>query len=116
VTDLEAARRLVSDACCVLAARGLADAHLGHVSLRVDGERLLIRCRGPDGVSIRAVSVTWPSAGDRIKPSPAGIARSGSRKNHRKKAARIRGRIPHTQLPVAQSTAAATRIRLMPYM
>lgn len=42
-----AGRQLVSDACRVLAARGLADGFLGHVSLRVDQERLLVRCRGP---------------------------------------------------------------------
>ncbi|TDV56450.1 class II aldolase/adducin family protein [Actinophytocola oryzae] len=40
-------RVLVADACRVLAARGLSDGVLGHVSLRVDEERLLIRCRGP---------------------------------------------------------------------
>jgi ribulose-5-phosphate 4-epimerase/fuculose-1-phosphate aldolase len=47
VTLLPELRIVISDACRVLAARGLADGILGHVSLRVDGERLLIRCRGP---------------------------------------------------------------------
>ncbi|MEV0636036.1 class II aldolase/adducin family protein [Streptomyces sp. NPDC050619] len=45
--DLAALRRLVSDACRVLAARGLADGILGHISLRVDERTLLVRCRGP---------------------------------------------------------------------
>ncbi|WP_371572945.1 class II aldolase/adducin family protein [Streptomyces sp. NBC_01314] len=45
--NLGAQRRLVSDACRVLAARGLADGILGHVSLRVDERTLLVRCRGP---------------------------------------------------------------------
>ena len=43
---LSDSRQLVADACRVLAARGLSDAHLGHVSLRVDADRLLVRCRG----------------------------------------------------------------------
>lgn len=47
MTDLGPARRLVADACRVLAARGLADGFLGHICLRVDPELLLIRCRGP---------------------------------------------------------------------
>lgn len=47
MSDLAKERQLVADACRVLAARGLADGYLGHVSLRVDAERLLIRCRGP---------------------------------------------------------------------
>ncbi|HEV7825196.1 MAG TPA: class II aldolase/adducin family protein [Mycobacteriales bacterium] len=47
MTLLGELRILISDACRVLAARGLADGILGHVSLRVDGEHLLIRCRGP---------------------------------------------------------------------
>jgi ribulose-5-phosphate 4-epimerase/fuculose-1-phosphate aldolase len=46
-TELGPLRTLVADACRVLAARGLADGFLGHVSLRVDEQRLLIRCRGP---------------------------------------------------------------------
>ncbi|WSQ14794.1 class II aldolase/adducin family protein [Streptomyces sp. NBC_01231] len=45
--NLGALRRLVSDACRVLAARGLADGILGHISLRVDARTLLVRCRGP---------------------------------------------------------------------
>ena len=40
-------RHLVADACRVLAGRGLAEGFLGHVSLRVDETRLLVRCRGP---------------------------------------------------------------------
>lgn len=34
-------------ACRVLAGRGLADGILGHISLRIDEKRLLVRCRGP---------------------------------------------------------------------
>ncbi|HEU4997921.1 MAG TPA: class II aldolase/adducin family protein [Lapillicoccus sp.] len=41
-------RALVAQACRVLVARGLTDGLLGHVSLRVDDERLLVRCRGPE--------------------------------------------------------------------
>jgi ribulose-5-phosphate 4-epimerase/fuculose-1-phosphate aldolase len=44
--DLDQFRAHVADACRVLAVRGLADGYLGHVSLRVDDERLLVRCRG----------------------------------------------------------------------
>lgn len=40
-------RALIADACRVLASRGLADGILGHISLRVDDESLLVRCRGP---------------------------------------------------------------------
>lgn len=40
-------RRLVSDGCRVLAARGLADGILGHISVRIGADSLLIRCRGP---------------------------------------------------------------------
>lgn len=46
--ELAPLRTLVADACRVLAARGLADGFLGHVSLRVDERRLLVRCRGPE--------------------------------------------------------------------
>jgi ribulose-5-phosphate 4-epimerase/fuculose-1-phosphate aldolase len=40
-------REEIADACRVLAARGLAEGYLGHISLRIDSRRLLIRCRGP---------------------------------------------------------------------
>jgi 3,4-dihydroxyphthalate decarboxylase len=46
--ELDAQRRLIADACRVLAARGLADGYLGHISLRVGEDRLLVRCRGPE--------------------------------------------------------------------
>lgn len=42
---LEQQRALVAQGCRVAAARGLVDGILGHLSLRVDDERLLIRCR-----------------------------------------------------------------------
>jgi len=45
--DLEVVRHDIADACRVMAARGLADGVLGHVSVRVDAEYLLVRCRGP---------------------------------------------------------------------
>lgn len=41
------ASREIAEACRVLAARGLADGILGHISMRVDAEHLLVRCRGP---------------------------------------------------------------------
>jgi len=46
MTAFGSERTLVATACRVLAARGLADGFLGHISLRVDADRLLIRCRG----------------------------------------------------------------------
>ncbi|MCL3817643.1 class II aldolase/adducin family protein [Aeromicrobium wangtongii] len=52
-------RRLVAEACRVLAARGLADGFLGHLSLRVDDERLLVRCRGP-----QERGLAWTTADD----------------------------------------------------
>jgi 3,4-dihydroxyphthalate decarboxylase len=45
--ELAPLRSLIAVACRVLAARGLADGILGHISLRIDQRRLLIRCRGP---------------------------------------------------------------------
>ncbi|WP_314174808.1 class II aldolase/adducin family protein [Streptomyces winkii] len=46
--ELSPLRTAIAEACRVLAARGLADGILGHVSLRVDARRLLVRCRGPE--------------------------------------------------------------------
>lgn len=57
--NLATERQLVADACRVLAGRGLAPGYLGHVSLRVDDERLLVRCRGP-----REQGLAWTTAED----------------------------------------------------
>lgn len=46
-TGLDTERHAIALACRVLAARDLAPGILGHISLRVDQDRLLIRCRGP---------------------------------------------------------------------
>lgn len=51
-------RALLAVACRVAAARGLVDGTLGHLSLRVDGERLLVRCRSDDDAG---VAFTRPS-------------------------------------------------------
>lgn len=47
LNNFEEERSLIADACRVLASRGLADGILGHISLRVNDESLLVRCRGP---------------------------------------------------------------------
>lgn len=65
-------RELVAAACRVLAARGLSDGVLGHVSLRVDERTLLVRCRGPrerglaftEPADIRLVDLDGGAAGD----------------------------------------------------
>lgn len=55
---LDEQRALIAQACRVAAARGLVDGILGHLSLRVDDERLLIRCRSD---SDTGVAFTRPS-------------------------------------------------------
>lgn len=55
---LESLRIELAQACRVLAARGVSDGILGHVSLRVDASRLLVRCRGQ---SERGLAWTEPS-------------------------------------------------------
>lgn len=45
---LEKQRSLVAEACRIAAARLLVDGILGHISLRIDDERMLIRCRSDD--------------------------------------------------------------------
>jgi 3,4-dihydroxyphthalate decarboxylase len=59
MSDLTESRQLIADACRVLAARGLAEGYLGHISLRVDAERLLVRCRGP-----QERGLAWTTADD----------------------------------------------------
>ncbi len=51
--ELESSRRTVALACRVLAARGLAQDVLGHVSARVDERHMLVRCRGPHERGLR---------------------------------------------------------------
>lgn len=46
MTDVDALRHEIARACRVLAARKLADGILGHISVRIDEEHLLVRCRG----------------------------------------------------------------------
>ena len=45
--ELDELRRQVALGCRVLAARDLSPGFLGHISLRLDDGRILIRCRGP---------------------------------------------------------------------
>jgi 3,4-dihydroxyphthalate decarboxylase len=59
MTSLAAERTLVATACRVLAARGLTPGFLGHVSLRVGEDRLLVRCRGP-----RERGLAWTTPDD----------------------------------------------------
>ncbi len=56
--DLEQRRALVAQGCRVAAARGLVDGILGHLSLRVDDDQLLIRCRSDTDTG---VAFTRPS-------------------------------------------------------
>ena len=58
MTRLDEQRALVAQACRVAAARGLVDGILGHLSLRVDHERLLLRCRSDTDTG---VAFTRPS-------------------------------------------------------
>jgi len=46
--ELEPLRRTVALACRVIAGAGLAEDILGHVSVRVGNDRMLLRCRGPE--------------------------------------------------------------------
>lgn len=50
--SLDEERSLVAQACRVAAGRGLVDGVLGHLSLRVDEERLLIRCRSDSDTGV----------------------------------------------------------------
>ncbi|GFG64414.1 hypothetical protein MKUB_19040 [Mycobacterium kubicae] len=49
---LDQQRVLVAQACRVAAARGLVDGTLGHLSVRVDDDHLLIRCRSDDDTGV----------------------------------------------------------------
>lgn len=69
--ELEALRAEIALACRVLAARGLADGILGHISLRIDDGRLLVRCRGPRE---RGLAYTEPADIQLLDFSGAGAA------------------------------------------
>lgn len=56
--SLEPQRALVAQGCRVAAARGLVDGMLGHLSLRIDDDHLLIRCRSDTDTG---VAFTRPS-------------------------------------------------------
>lgn len=58
MTLLDEQRARVAEGCRVAAARGLVDGILGHLSLRVDDGRLLIRCRSDTDAG---VAYTRPS-------------------------------------------------------
>lgn len=50
-------RREIAHGCRVLAARGLVDDILGHISLRVDDDIVLVRCRGPQEHGLRYTEI-----------------------------------------------------------
>lgn len=52
-------RTTVATACRVLAAKGLVEGHLGHVSARVSESELVVRCRGDEERGLR-----WTDASD----------------------------------------------------
>lgn len=56
--DLVEVRHRLAVACRILGHAGLAEDILGHVSLRIDGEHLAVRCRGPEE---RGLTFTMPS-------------------------------------------------------
>jgi ribulose-5-phosphate 4-epimerase/fuculose-1-phosphate aldolase len=58
MTHLAEQRALVAQACRVAAARDLVDGILGHLSLRIDDDHLLVRCRSD---SDTGVAFTRPS-------------------------------------------------------
>ncbi|GAA4290802.1 class II aldolase/adducin family protein [Mycobacterium paraffinicum] len=58
MTPLDEQRALVAQGCRVAAARGLVDGILGHLSMRIDDERLLVRCRSDTDTG---VAFTRPS-------------------------------------------------------
>ena len=50
---LDGLRRDVALGCRVMAHRGLVENILGHISVRIDGGRALVRCRGPHEIGLR---------------------------------------------------------------
>lgn len=67
--ELDRLREEIALACRVLAARELADGVLGHISVRVDAERVLVRCRGPRE---RGLAFTEPADVRLVGPDGSG--------------------------------------------
>ena len=99
--DVAELRRSIARACRILALQGLAEDVLGHVSVRLGADRLLIRCRGPhergllfttpgdvhavplDGGRPTCQAATWPRASCRFTPRSCGAARTCRRSRTR---------------------------------
>ena len=71
-------------------------------------KKMLMRVQGAPFSCVDSTDVTFPSAGETIRPSPAGMVRSGSRKNQRKKAPSRIGKAAKASECVSQPIAAAT--------
>jgi ribulose-5-phosphate 4-epimerase/fuculose-1-phosphate aldolase len=56
--DGDQLRATVANACRLLAAKGLVEGILGHVSARVGPDELVVRCRGEDEQGLRRTRVT----------------------------------------------------------
>lgn len=75
--QLSESRYSIAMACRIMAHRGLVEDILGHISLRVDEEHLLVRCRGPEEAGL---AFTHPSdvrlveqVSGRITDDPNGV-------------------------------------------
>ncbi|MFF0447502.1 class II aldolase/adducin family protein [Streptomyces sp. NPDC004609] len=65
-------RERIATACRVLAARGLADGILGHISVRTGEDEVLVRCRGP-----RERGLAWTEPADIHAVGLDGVPRDG---------------------------------------
>ncbi|MEE6139599.1 class II aldolase/adducin family protein [Mycobacterium sp. 050128] len=54
--ELDSQRTLIALGCRIAEARGLVDGMLGHLSLRVDDDRLLVRCRSDSDTGVANTS------------------------------------------------------------
>ncbi|MGI9615309.1 MAG: class II aldolase/adducin family protein [Acidimicrobiales bacterium] len=68
--QFDESRHTIATACRVMAHRGLVQDILGHISLRIDEEHLLVRCRGPEEAGL---AFTLPSDVRLVEQSSARI-------------------------------------------
>lgn len=73
------ARRTVALGCRVMAHAGLTEDVLGHISMRVDGDTMLLRCRGPQE---RGLLFTSPDDVHEVKLDGEGSLGRGYRTPH----------------------------------